>query len=36
MPAIERFADDVVAAIANSKILGIRAGTRPHRIVEVS
>ena len=35
MPAIERFADDVVAAIAKSKILGIRAGTRPHRIIGI-
>jgi hypothetical protein len=35
MPAIQRFADDVVAAIAKSKILGIRAGTRPHRIIGI-
>jgi hypothetical protein len=35
MPAIERFADDVVAAIAKNKILGIRAGTRPHRIIGI-
>jgi len=30
-----RFADDVVAAIAKSKILGIRAGTEPHRIIGI-
>lgn len=30
-----RFPADVVAAIAKSKILGIRAGTEPHRIIGI-
>jgi hypothetical protein len=34
MPA-KRFPTDVVAAIATSKILGIRAGTEPHRIIGI-
>lgn len=34
MPA-QRFPADVVAAIAKSKILGIRAGTEPHRIIGI-
>jgi len=35
MPARQRFAKDVVAAISASKILGIRAGTEPHRIIGI-
>ncbi len=31
----QRFPKDVVAAIAKSKILGIRAGTAPHRIIGI-
>ena len=30
-----RFPADVVAAIAKSQILGIRAGTEPHRIIGI-
>ncbi len=30
-----RFAADVVAAIRDGQILGIRAGTRPHRIIGI-
>ena len=30
-----RFPDDVVAAIRGGKILGIRAGTQPHRIIGI-
>ncbi len=35
MPTKQRFADDVVAAIKKSMILGIRAGTEPHRIIGI-
>jgi hypothetical protein len=35
MPASRRFADDIVAAIDKDKILGIRAGTRPHRFIGI-
>ncbi len=31
----KRFADDIVAAITKSMILGIRAGTEPHRIIGI-
>ena len=31
----KRFPDDVVAAIHKGKILGIRAGTRPHRFIGI-
>jgi hypothetical protein len=30
-----RFADDVVSAIRDGKILGIRAGTKPHRVIGI-
>jgi hypothetical protein len=30
-----RFAADVLGAISDGKILGIRAGTRPHRIIGI-
>jgi hypothetical protein len=30
-----RFAEDVVAAIHDGRILGIRAGTRPHRVIGI-
>ena len=29
------FAEDVLAAIRDGKILGIRAGTRPHRVIGI-
>lgn len=35
MPTRQRFPDDVVAAIAANKILGIRAGTGPHKIIGI-
>ena len=35
MPERKRFAGDVVAAIDKSKILGIRAGTQPHRVIGI-
>lgn len=35
MPTAQRFPDQIVAAIAKSKILGIRAGTAPHRIIGI-
>lgn len=35
MPTKQRFAKSIVAAIAKSKILGIRAGTEPHRIIGI-
>ena len=35
MPPAKRFPDDVVAAIDQSKILGIRAGTQPHRVIGI-
>jgi len=35
MKAKRRFTKDVVAAIRDGKILGIRAGTKPHRIIGI-
>ena len=35
MTANRRFPADIVAAIRNGKILGIRAGTQPHRIIGI-
>ncbi|HYC60574.1 MAG TPA: DUF2255 family protein [Thermoanaerobaculia bacterium] len=35
MPRAKRFPDDVVTAIDKSKILGIRAGTEPHRVIGI-
>jgi hypothetical protein len=35
MKTARRFPDDVVAAIDRSKILGIRAGTEPHRVIGI-
>jgi len=33
MKAKRRFTDDILAAIRDNKILGIRAGTQPHRFI---
>ncbi len=35
MKAKQRFSKGVVAAIRDGKILGIRAGTKPHRIIGI-
>ena len=35
MKAKRRFPDDIVAAIRDGKILGIRAGTQPHRFIGI-
>jgi len=35
MKETRRFPKDVVAAIRDGKILGIRAGTKPHRIIGI-
>ena len=35
MKSSRRFPKDIVAAIRDGKILGIRAGTRPHRIIGI-
>ena len=35
MAASKRFPDEIVAAIRDGKILGIRAGTQPHRIIGI-
>ena len=35
MAAARRFPREVVAAIRDGKILGIRAGTQPHRIIGI-
>jgi hypothetical protein len=35
MKAKRRFTDDVLAAINDDKILGIRAGSQPHRIIGI-
>jgi hypothetical protein len=33
--AAKRFPDDIMAAIRDGKILGIRAGTQPHRFIGI-
>lgn len=33
--AAKRFDDDLIAALRDGKILGIRAGTAPHRIIGI-
>ena len=35
MSTNQRFPDDVVAAIRDGKILGLRAGTQPHRFIGI-
>jgi hypothetical protein len=35
MRAKRRFADDILAAIRDGKMVGIRAGTRPHRVIHI-
>jgi hypothetical protein len=35
MKAKQRFTDDILAAIGDGKILGIRAGTQPHRFIGI-
>lgn len=35
MPASRRFTDSIVAAIRDGKIIGIRAGTQPHRFIGI-
>jgi hypothetical protein len=35
MKAKRRFTDDILAAINDDKILGIRAGSQPHRIIGI-
>ncbi|HUP60966.1 MAG TPA: DUF2255 family protein [Thermoanaerobaculia bacterium] len=35
MPSRARFADDVLESIRTGKILGIRAGSQPHRFIGV-
>ena len=35
MASISRFPKEIVAAIRDGKILGIRAGTKPHRIIGI-
>ena len=35
MKTKRRFADDVLAAIQTGKMLGIRAGTQPHRFIGI-
>jgi hypothetical protein len=35
MKARQRFPDDILAVIREGKILGIRAGTQPHRIIGI-
>lgn len=35
MRAKRRFTDDILAAIQDSKILGIRAGRQPHRFIGI-
>jgi hypothetical protein len=35
MKTARRFPDDIVAAIDRSNILGIRAGTEPHRVIGI-
>jgi hypothetical protein len=35
MKAKRRFPDDILSAIRDSKIIGIRAGTQPHRFIGI-
>jgi hypothetical protein len=35
LKAKRRFADNILAAVEGGKILGIRAGTQPHRIIGI-
>ena len=35
MKAKRRFTDDILAAVRDGKILGIRAGTEPHRFIGI-
>ena len=35
MKAKKRFAEDLLAAIHEGKILGVRAGTQPHRFIRI-
>jgi hypothetical protein len=35
MKAMRRFADDIVASIQEGKILGLRAGSQPHRFIGI-
>ena len=35
MKAKQRFADDILAAIRDGTILGLRAGTQPHRFIGI-
>lgn len=35
MKAQQRFSDDVLAALHTSKIIGLRAGAQPHRLIGV-
>ena len=35
MKAKRRFTDDILAAVCDGKILGIRAGTEPHRFIGI-
>lgn len=35
MKTKRRFTDDVLAAIRDGKMMGIRAGTRPHRVIHI-
>jgi hypothetical protein len=35
MKTMRRFADDVVASIRDGKILGLRAGSQPHRFIGI-
>ena len=35
MSTKQRFPDDVLALIRNGKILGLRAGTQPHRFIGI-
>ena len=35
MKAKRRFTDDILSAIGDGKILGIRAGTQPHRFIGI-
>jgi hypothetical protein len=35
MRTARRFPDDIVATIDRAKILGIRAGTKPHRVIGI-